>query len=70
MGTLFAKMEKFFNEGRYLFSVAEVPTGSGKSWMLQLLSEVVKKEFKLNILIAAPTHFLAKTAEERYGQLY
>ena len=47
--------------------VAEVPTGCGKSWLLCLLAAAMKDMLGWNVLIATPSDFLAKFAEETYG---
>lgn len=59
-------LDSFTNEKKPV-AIAEIPTGCGKSWLLVLLAAAVQKAFGVSVLIATPTNFLAKYAEETFG---
>ncbi len=64
---LFSQVCEARGTGASPFSVCEVPTGCGKSWVLAILAAALKEELGCNVLVATSNNFLAKFAEESYG---
>ena len=47
---------------------AEIPTGCGKSLILLIIAEYIRRKYKYNVLIVTHNYYLARFAAETYGK--